>query len=168
MRRMPTMMNTPPKTSTMPTKGAVTAGIGMPILMNRPTPSSSGNRNFCSPSVTKTAPTTNRSRTVARGARDSNAQLTDYLLCGTRQSFKNSSRVIARQASAVRRHRSSSLTIHREPGCASRARHEGQRVGPRGVCGTCRSAGCRRLSTQSSVALRAWNNGFIQSPEHDG
>ena len=42
----PTSTKLPHRISTVPTKGAMACGQGIPIFRNRPTPSASGTRNF--------------------------------------------------------------------------------------------------------------------------
>lgn len=53
----PINSSVPQTTSTTPTNGAITCGQGMPVFTKQPTPSDSGNRNFCMPSERKTQPT---------------------------------------------------------------------------------------------------------------
>src|SRR3990172_4604106 len=55
----PRSTSNPQTISTTPTKGAIISGAGIPILMNRPTPSESEKRNFWMPSERKTHPTIN-------------------------------------------------------------------------------------------------------------
>jgi hypothetical protein len=63
----PSKMHAPQTISTTPTNGARISGAGMPILMNRPTPTASGKRNFCIPSERKTAPTISRIKMSVEG-----------------------------------------------------------------------------------------------------
>src|ERR1039457_6690283 len=64
----PSRRSAPKTISTTPTKGAITPGAGMPMLVKRPTPRASGKRNFCMPSERKTPPTRKRTRMTAHGA----------------------------------------------------------------------------------------------------
>ena len=48
--RRPTMISAPQTVSTIPTKGPIRSGKGIPILAKRPAPSTSGKMSFCIPS----------------------------------------------------------------------------------------------------------------------
>src|SRR3989339_677593 len=60
----PINIKAPQRISNTPTKGAKNSGIGIPIFINLPTPSSSENKNFWIPSNKNTVPTINRIRII--------------------------------------------------------------------------------------------------------
>src|SRR6266853_6684803 len=63
--RTPRSTSNPQTISTAPTNGPVRCGAGIPILVNRPAPHCSTNKNFLMPSRKNTAPTIRRTANIA-------------------------------------------------------------------------------------------------------